>query len=60
MTVASPTQKLDRYGTNIRLQVKVPRNEYELIEQISADHGVTISAASRMLLREALLARGAG
>lgn len=60
MPVAPPTQKIDRYGSNIRLQVKIPRNEYRLIEEISADHGVTLSAAGRMLLREALLARGAG
>lgn len=57
MPVASPTQKIDRYGANIRLQVKLPRDEYRLIEEISADQGVTMAAAGRMLLREALLAR---
>lgn len=57
MPVASPTQKIDRYGSNIRLQVKLPRDEYRLIEEISADQGVTMAAAGRMLLREALLAR---
>lgn len=59
MPVASPAEKLDRYGINLRLQVRVPRDELRLIEQISVDHGVTVSAAARMLLREALLARGA-
>ena len=59
MAVAFPTQKLDRYGINLRLQVALPRDEFRLIQQISADHGLTMGATGRMLIREALLAREA-